>query len=90
MTLFFGHLTSELSLVEGFPENINGAKVLVYYVLPDPPSISRGHHSACKTTQTLIRAPLESLHCQLSNGARMNVWVFLHAEIWPLEVEGGT
>ena len=49
-----------------------------------------GYKSACKTIQTFIRAPLESRHPQLANGARMRIWVVLHVELWPLEVDGGT
>ena len=68
----------------------NGAKVLLYCVLPVPPSTSSGNISARKATQTPIRAPLESPHSQLSNGARMSIWVVLHAELCPFEIEGGT
>ena len=46
-------------------------------------------NSACKRTRTLIRAPMESPPSQLSIGARINVWVVLHAELWSLEVEVG-
>ena len=46
------------------------------------PSISNGHNSTCKTPQKLIRAPLESTRCQLSNGAQMSYWGVLHTEIW--------
>ena len=41
---------------------------------------SGGQSSVRKTTRAFIRAPLESPHPQLSNGARMSVWVVLHAE----------
>ena len=64
--------------------------LLRYCVPPVPHPTSNGHISACKTPQKFIWAPLESPHSQFSNGARMSVWVALHAELWPLEVEGGT
>ena len=51
--------------------SLHVVKALIYCVLLVPPSISNGHISACKTPQKIIRAPLESPHAQLSNGARM-------------------
>ena len=51
----------------------NATKALVYGVPLVPPSTSNGHISARKTTQTFIRAPLESPRSQFSNGARMSV-----------------
>ena len=46
---------------------------------------SNRHNSACKTTQALIRAPLESPRPQLSNGARMSSGNVLHTELEPVE-----
>ena len=71
-------------------QHSNVAKVIVYCVPPVLSSASNYHSSASKTTQALIRAPLESPHPQLSNGFRMNAGVVLHAELLPLEIEGGT